>query len=156
MPPHCIHTYWLQITVRRIGHTRPDPFYSYKFAQNYDPPYHTYNVGAIVFIQIGSKLRSAVSTIQGRRHCIYRNLLQISICRIVHTRPDPLYLYRLAPNYCLQYRPYKARRIVFIQIGSKLRSAVSSIQCRRHCNHTDWLFVATTLSSMQGRGLGCQ
>ena len=88
---HCIYTHLLKITIRRIVHIRPAPLYLYRFAQNYDPPYRTYNARPIVFIQICTKLRSAVLSTQGRRHCIHTNWLKITISCIVHTRPVSLH-----------------------------------------------------------------
>ena len=161
-PTHCIHINWLKNTIRRIVNTRPASLYWYTFTKNYDPPYRPYKTDAIVFIQVGLKLRFAISSIQCRRNCIRTKLLKITIRRIIHTRPvqlysyklaqkydphdrtynaAPLYSYILAPNYGPPYRPYKARPILFIQICSKLRSAVSYIQCRRNCIHTDWLKI---------------
>ena len=92
----------------------PAPLYLYNVAKKYDPPYSQHKAGATVFINIYLKLRSSVSYIEGRRHCIYTIWLKHTISRIVHTRPAPLYSYKFAENYDPQYNPYKAGVIVFI------------------------------------------
>ena len=120
---NCIYTSWLKIKIRNIVHTMPAQLYSYKIAQNYYPPYNTYKAGAIVFIQISSKVRSALSYIQCPTHCIHTDLHKITVRSIVHTRPAPLHSYKLAQNYDQLYRPYKAGFIA-LKSGYKLRYAV--------------------------------